>query len=110
MSYKKLAEIASADNNLTTDHDTSAENFIQEFQDNYHMFTTQLPIEYQESEGYGSNLQILKNITIKANYNCEKTLCIQALVAGTDSKDFVSQLLQEKGFNTEDFEIEYKFY
>ena len=109
-SFNSLKEIASSENNLTTDHDTSAEAFIQKFQTNYTDFTTKLPIEYRESTGYGETLSIQKNITLKAAYDCDLTLCIQALVVGTDSKEFVDNLLQDKGINLEDFEIEYKFY
>lgn len=109
-SYLRLAEIASADNNLTTDHDTSAENFIRKFQADQAALAAKLPIDYRESSGYGSDLEIQKNITLKAGYNCQLTLCIQALAAGTDNKEFIDQLLREKEFNTEDFEIEYKFY
>lgn len=109
-SYQKLAEIASAENNLTTDHDTSAADFINKFQADYAAFSTKLPIEYRESEGYGSDRSLSKNITLKAKYDCQLTLCIQALVVGTDDKAFINSLLQEKGFNLEDFEIEYKFY
>lgn len=109
-SFYNLKEIASSENNLTTDHDTSAEEFIQKFQTNYTDFTTKLPIEYYESTGYGETLSIQKNITLKAAYDCDLTLCIQALVVGTDSKEFVDNLLRDKGINLEDFEIEYKFY
>lgn len=109
-SYRKLAEIASAEHNVTFDHDTSAEEFIQRFQKNYDAFSTELPLEYRESEGYGRDLSILKNITIKANSNCPYTLCAQALIVGTDSKDFINKLLEEKGFNVEDLSIDYKFY
>ena len=110
MSYKKLEEIASSRNNITIDHDTSAESFIQKFQKNYNNFSTKLPIEYHKSEGYGAYLQILENITIKANYNCNLTLCVQALIVGTENKDLIKSLMEEKGLNAEDFEIEYKFY
>ena len=109
-SYLKLTEIASAENNFTTDHDNSAEDFIQRFQESYNTFTTKLPIDYSESTGYGPNLEIQKNITLKANYNCSLTLCIQALAAGTSSKELINQILLDNGFNTEDFQIEYKFY
>lgn len=109
-SYRKLAEIASSEHNTTFDHDTSAEEFVQRFQKNYDAFTTELPIEYRESEGYGRDLSILKNITIKADSNCSFTLCVQALVVGTDSKEFIDKLLEEKGFNVEDLQIDYKFY
>ena len=110
MDYQKLAEIASSTNNLTTDHDTSAAAFISKFQKDYHDFTTQLPIEYRESTGYGQTLEISKNITLKAKYDCTYTLCVEALIVGTDNKDFINSLLTDHGFNTEDFEIEYKFY
>lgn len=109
-SFNNLKEIASSENNLTTDHDASAEEFIQKFQTSYTDFTTKLPIEYRESAGYGYTLSIQKNITLEAAYDCEFTLCIRALAAGTESKEFVNNLLQEKGINPEDFEIEYKFY
>jgi hypothetical protein len=108
--YLSLAEIASAGYNQTTDQDISAEGFITEFQKNYDLYSAQLPIEYRESEGYGANLSILKNITIRADYDCDVTLCVEALMVGTDSRGFVNSLLQEKGFNVEDFEIEYKIY
>ena len=110
MSYKKLEEIASVNNNITTDHDTSAESFIQKFQENYHAFTNILPINYNESEGYGQTLKILKTISIVAKYDCELTLCAKAQVVGTNSQEFIRSLMQNKGINVEDFEIEYKFY
>ena len=109
-SYAKLEEIASADNNMTTDQDTSAEPFIQKFQDSYTAMNTKLPIEYSESTGYGRTLEIHKNISIQAKTDCEYTLCVQAFIVGTDSEDFIKSLMQDKGINAEDFEIEYKFY
>ena len=109
-SYQKLEEIASADNNTTTDHDTSAESFIQRFQKEYAAFTNQLPFDYYESEGYGQTLEIQKNITFSAKYDCENTLCIKASVVGTEDENFIESLLQEKGFNMEDYEINYVFY
>ena len=109
-SYQKLAEIASMANNITTDHDTSAETFLTRFQSSYDAFTHKLPLEYREDEGYGQDRSILKNITFKAKYDCQLTLCIHALVVGTDDKAFINSILQQNGFNTEDFEIEYKFY
>ncbi len=108
--FYKLASIASAQDNQTTDNDTSAETFISNYQQQYRLYKTELPIEYRESTGFGANLLILKNITIREGYNCAITLCVQALIVGTDSKEFINSLLEEKGFNIEDLEIEYKFY
>lgn len=108
--FYKLTDIASAQNNQTTDHDTSAETFIKNYQEQYNLYTTELPIEYRESSGQGKTLRILKNITIRAKYNCAITLCVEALAAGTDSKEFINSLLEEKGFNVKELEIEYKFY
>lgn len=110
MSYKKLEEIASADKNITTDHDTSAEAFIKRFQEDYEAFTTKLPIDYYESKGYGQTLEILKTINILAKDDCKYILCVQALIVGTNDQEFIKSLLKEKGINAEDFEIEYKYY
>jgi hypothetical protein len=110
MSYKKLEEIASSNNNITTDHDTSAESFIARFQEDYEAFTTKLPIDYYESKGYGQTLEILKTINILAKDDCKYILCVQALIVGTNDQEFIKSLLKEKGINAEDFEIEYKYY
>ncbi len=109
-SFNSLEDIASLNNNITTDHDTSAEDFIQKFKSNQELLSSKLPIDYYESEGDGENRSLLKNITIKAAHDCNLTLCVRALVVGTDNEDFIKNLLREKGINPEDYEIEYKFY
>ncbi len=109
-SFYRLASMASAGNNQTTDHDASAEDFIDDFEKQYGLFTTELPIKYKKSEGFGRELQILMDVTIRADYSCDITLCLEALMVGTDSKDLVKSLLQEKGFNVEDYEINYTIF
>ena len=109
-SFNHLAAIASTDNNITTDQDLSAEQFIRQFQEDYSIFTTKLPIDYQESSGYGQDLTITKNITIEANQNCKSTLCIKALVVGTQDQEYINNILRNNDINPEDYEIEYKFY
>lgn len=109
-SFERLAEIASAKKNQTTDQDTSAENFIARFKRNYALYQTELPIEYMEYNFSTNGQSLEKDITVRANYDCDATLCLQALVVGTDDKKFVNSLIEEKGFNLEDVEIEYKIY
>ena len=106
-SFQKLAQIASKGNNATTDQDTSAESFIQNFQQAYALWQSELPIRYAVHGEYG---YLVKDVTIRANYNCIHYLCIEALMRGTDDEDLVSSLLEEKGFNLEEYEIEYKIY
>ncbi|MBR3230885.1 hypothetical protein IKF73_02580 [Candidatus Saccharibacteria bacterium] len=106
--FFSLSQIASKNSNQTTDQDTSAESFIATFQKNYQLYSTKLPIEYLErdiSTGYVS-----KNVTIKTNPSCELTLCLEALMFGTDDQNLVRTLLNQQGFNTEDFRIDYQIY
>lgn len=105
--FTALSQIASAGYNQTTDGDTSAEAFINNYEEQYSLYSTELPIEYKKSEGFGRELQILADITIRADNSCNITLCVEALMVGTDSKDLVKALMQEKGFNLEDYEINY---
>lgn len=111
-SFQQLAAIASYLNNLTTDQDTSAESFISNFQYNYDLYQTALPIDYIEREGVGRNRSLVLDITIKANYDdvCTKLLCVKALMALTDDKSIVDRLLREKGFNPEVLQIEYQVF
>lgn len=103
-SFQKLSEIASSNNNHTTDHDTSAESFITDFQKNYQLYTTQLPVTHSE---YNSRGDVIKYISIRASQKCSITLCLRATIVNESDKNLVKSLLKEKGFNVEDFEIEY---
>lgn len=104
-SYLALERIAAASDNQTTDHDTSAETFIADFQRNYNLYSAQLPATYSEYDEKG---KLTKYISVRRNDNCSITLCLEALVNNEDDKILANSLLQGKGFNLKDFEIEYK--
>ena len=106
-SFNRLASIASAEDNQTTDDDTSAEAFIARFQRDYELYNTQLPATYSEYDDKG---KLTKYISVRASNNCDVTLCLKALIPSEDDKRLAESLLQGKGFNVEDFEIEYKIY
>ncbi len=111
-SFQKLSEIASAGNNQTTDHDTSAEEFIAKFQGLQSFYSANLPFEYSE---YGNSTDgrttLEYGITVRTSNEdtCQKFLCIKVVGKNTE-KTFINQLLTERGFNLEDYEIHYQLY
>ena len=111
-SFQKLSEIASADNNKTTDHDTSAEEFIAKIQQLQDFYSTNLPFEYSEYGNSEDGRTILEyGITVRTSNEdtCQKFLCIKAVGKNVD-QIFISQLLTERGFNLEDYEVHYQLY
>ena len=110
-SFEMLAQVASAGNNQTIDQDTSAEAFITNFQKNYNLYSTALPITYSEYDydEYGREV-LSKYITIRESYDCNVTLCLETAISNEDEKNQAKELLENAGFNIEDFEIEYRVY
>ncbi len=106
-SYLMLERIASSSDNQTTDHDTSAEEFIADFQRNYKLYSTELPVTYSE---YGDDGKLSKYISVRANHDCIITLCLRAIIRSESDEALVDAMLIGAGFNLEDFEIEYKTY
>lgn len=110
--FYDLEDIASAGNNSTYDHDTSAETFITNTRAALDLYNNELPIEYQEYEEneYGESPVI--DITIKQNYaqECQTYLCIKAFILGAADKAFANKLLTNAGFKLEDYEISYNTY
>lgn len=106
-SYLMLERIAASSDNQTTDHDTSAEEFIADFRRNYNLYSTQLPATYSE---YDDNNELVKYISVNKSDKCDVTLCIKALMNSESDRTLADSLLQGKGFNLEDFEIEYKVF
>ena len=104
-SFYKLASIASVEDNQTTDNDTSAEEFIARFQRDNYLYSTQLPATYSE---YNDEGKLTKYISVRKSYNCLVTLCLEAIIPNEEDKKIAESLLQGKGFNLEDFEIEYR--
>lgn len=111
-SFQKLSEIASASNNQTTDHDTSAEDFITKFQTLQSFYSTNLPFEYSEYGNSEDGRSILKyGITVRTSNetSCQKYLCIKA-VGNNVEEAFIKQILTERGFNLEEYEVHYQIY
>ncbi|MBR2741157.1 PEGA domain-containing protein [Candidatus Saccharibacteria bacterium] len=114
-SMEKLQEIASKSNNLTTDHDTSAEEFILEYETNASNANLVLPFnytEYKDSSDSPTGKEVVKDITIRKGSpkDCKQSLCIEVLMALTDDRELVKQLLEERGINPNGYEIIYKTY
>lgn len=113
-SYLMLERIAAASDNQTTDRDTSAEPFIANFQKNYNLYQTELPINYTERiPSSERGITVAYDLTIRRTSDkssCIKYLCIEAFMTLTDDKNLVNSMLEDLGFNLEDFEIEYKIY
>ena len=115
LSFQKLAEIASKGSNITTDHDTSAEDFITNYYEKYDLLRTILPINYSEYEQNpdsqtGESLKQRIGIRIGKQENCETSLCIEVIMLNTKNEDLVKKLLNDKGINYKDYEIVYKTY
>ena len=107
-----LEEIVGADNNITTDGDSSAEEFVEEYRRNYRLWQDNIPMHYTDYQDTDEGREIIKNITVKANYDedCAKSLCVKVLMAHTDDKEFVEQILKDQKFNLEYFCIIYEIY
>lgn len=113
-SFYTLSQIAAAGNNITTDQDKAAEEFIAKYQKAYNLYQTTLPINFTEYETLEHGRSLTTDITIKrTEEDCIKTLCIQVLALTTnnqDGKTLANELLIDNGFNLEDYEIKYKTY
>lgn len=116
-SYVKLTEIASADNNITTDRDTSAEEFVAKMEKDFELFSI-LPIVDKTPTGYGLEYGVNYQYDITAvqdgrqRDDCDRALCLYI----TSSKDKeeqgvlkkVSDLVNSLGYNIERFQIIYE--
>ena len=111
-SYQLLEKIASADNNTTTDKDTSAEDFITEYQEHYTLWQNKLPFHYSDYQETDEGTELTKSITIKPGYDdaCKRTLCIKVMMAHTDDKGFIEEILTDQKFNLESYDIIYENY
>lgn len=111
-SFLMLSRIASFEDNQTTDKDTSAEGFLEDFQKASQLAKQELPIVYNTYEEITqpSLLYVTtKNITIALSDDdkCQKTLCLKATIWVGD-KEFVNKLLEEKGFDLKQYEVIYE--
>ncbi len=115
-SFQKLSEIASTENNQTTDKDTSAEEFVAKFSEKIaklQSFTTIHYSEYKSNPDSPSERSMEFDITIRngsQSEQCKTSTCFEALMVSTDNRTLVKNLLQEKGIEADDYEIIYKTY
>ena len=113
-SYKKLESIASKENNITTDSDTSAEEFVGNYQRNLRLYQTALPIDYSDQQEIiraGSPwYTTTRAFTISYNHSdeCTKTLCIKISIEKIDDDNFIQEYLKEKGFDIKLYEVKYE--
>lgn len=110
-SFNRLASIGSATNNITTDHETTGENFVGVTNADIKMMRS-LPINdvfYEQTE---TGRHLVRDVTIRVskNGNCATYLCIEALILGDANEDTITELLKEHKFNVENYEIQYKTY
>ena len=106
-SYEVLNQIAAKGKNVTYDKDKSAEKTIEKYNRAIGL-TKLLPIENTERDS-GDNA-IKKSIIIKKSTenSCKSVLCIDALMLYTTDEKEVKSIIVEKGYNPEDYEINYK--
>ena len=110
-SYTRLSEMI-LDDNKTTDQDNSALQQVKDINGNYENLST-LPIDIVEYEEFDDGRrELTQDITIRGKYDdeCSTWLCIEALMYGTDSEEYIKELLYNKGFKAEEYEIHYQIY
>lgn len=110
-SFDKLAEIASKDNNITTDGDTSAEQFIDNFRNTLSIME-KLPIKgyvYADSSTNSSTAGFaIRNGISKEG--CEKTACLLVNYYGKDFESAVADAITDAGYNPANYQIIYERY
>ena len=110
-SFEKLISIASKDDNSTTDHDTSAEQFIADFQHTLAIMDI-LPIKgyvYADSSVNSSTAGFaIRNGVSKEG--CEMTACLIVNYYGKDYKPAVEKAIVDAGYNPADYQLLYERY
>lgn len=108
-SFEQLAAIASADNNITTDQDTSAEQFIQDIE--YALSILEiLPIRgyvYVDSQPNNSpaGFAILDGLNEE---KCEKVACLLVNYVREGAESAIMKKIEETGYDPVDYQIIYE--
>ena len=110
-SYQQLVAIASANNNITTDQDTSAEAFISEIQQKL-TISEVLPIKgyLYAAIGVGSSTG---GYTIRdegGKEKCEKIACLIVSYYGEGYEEAATKAIEDAGYNPTDYQIIYERY
>lgn len=111
-SYEKLASIASASDNQTTDHDTSAEGFLAE-QAVKNRVSSVLPVSFPICDGPATRTNC-DSVILDYEYSegCGWKKCIVIQARGDEFTDeylsIAETYLSEKGYNLGDYQYTYK--
>lgn len=110
-SYKKLKSIASADENITSDGDTSAEQFILDFEHRMSIFDV-LPIKgyVYANPNIGASTAGFTIRNGQGGKKCEKIACILVNYYGSGYEDAVMGKIKEAGYNPDDYQYVYERY
>ena len=109
LSLQKLIEIASAGNNITTDHDTSAEDFIKDFKHILSIYE-KLPIKDYIYADPTANASTAGFVIREGSNGCEMIACLLVNYYGDGFKDAVIEKIKEAGYNPSDYQILYERY
>ena len=108
-SFYKLREIASGESNRLYDNDKSAEAFIKKTWHAYSLVMDVLPIT--ETYYKDGTAEYKGEVTIKAavSGDCKKLLCLEVISSHVNNtKGVAKNILTDKGYNIEDYDIAYK--
>lgn len=110
-SFQKLAAIASAGDNLTTDHDTSAEQFIASLEHTLSILEILPIIGHIDANPEAGTF--LAGFAIHDGENkaeCEKTACLLVNYYGINYETAVTEAIKNTGYNPTDYQLVYERY
>ena len=110
-STNELQKIASADENITTDHDASAEQFISEYKRKMSIMEL-LPLKgyVHANQEVGASTA---GFTIRNGFEsekCKKMACLLVNYYGIDYEEAVQNKIKDAGYSANDYEIVYERY
>ncbi len=111
--FEVLRSMASAGDNRTFDHDTSAMKFIKDFDDNYTLME-KLPVINQEPSKYGLEYGVgyeydVLTIMDGADLDeCVKTLCLYVTDTLGGREQYAKSLIDRMGYDANDYQIIYE--
>lgn len=110
-SYQKLKSIASAENNLTTDNDKSAQEFIASLEKKLSI-KDKLPIKgyVYSASGNGASTGGFSIQRGQDSKSCKKSTCLLVKYYGIDYQKPAIEKIKDAGYNPDDYQIVYERY
>ncbi len=110
-SFKKLKTIASAEYNITTDNDASAQQFIVDYEHTL-SFLDALPIKGFVYAGSRASMPTGGFTMVKGQNNkaCTESACLLIRYHGIGYKKEVMNKIKKAGYNPDDYQIVYERY